>query len=138
MALIDNQLMFSDAQALTATASSTNVVDMGTGRNLGGIERLFLLLQFGAVTSNATLYAVVKGADDAGISTNVVSVLTTRTITPVANTYFVQPMPPAALKRYWRVDYTMSGGSSPSITTSATFIKDAEVHLYAQGSAAYY
>jgi Bbp16-like protein len=138
MALIDNQLMYSDAQALTATANSTNVIDFGTGRNLGSGTNLYVLFQFGAVTSNATWQANVQGADDAAITSNVVTVAASKTITPVANTYYVLPVPPSALKRFSRITYTLTGGTTPSITTTSTFVLDPEKHLFLAGSASLY
>jgi hypothetical protein len=136
--IIDSQLMFSDSQAITATAASTNVIDLGTGRELGSGERLFVLLFFGTVVSNATLSYVLQGADDAAFTVNAVSILQSKTVTPLSNTYWAVPIPPSQLKRFVRLNYTLTGGTGPSIPTTATIVRDPEMHFYAAGAAAQY
>lgn len=66
--LLDSQLMFSDAQALTATAASTNVVtfvderDMGIGRN---VELVILGSgTFASAGGTATLTVQVQYSED--------------------------------------------------------------------------
>jgi len=41
---IDAQGLFSDAQALTATAASTNIVDLGSDRNIGVGEEMVVAI----------------------------------------------------------------------------------------------
>lgn len=125
---IDNQLVFSDAQDLTATAVSTNVLDMGVARDLGAGEPLWLVFMFGTVVSTATFNFSLKGADDAAISSSVLIKLDLNAaITPTSNTQYAARISPGVPKRYWRVDYTLSGGTSPHIPTTAVLVKDAEI-----------
>ena len=73
--LIDSQTLFSDQQAVTATGStaSTNIVDLGVARDIGGaaVDRLALLCQVAAgFTSGgaATLQVQLQTAPDNGSS----------------------------------------------------------------------
>lgn len=50
---LDAKSMFSDAQAITATAAATNVIDLGTARNIGVGTPVEVLVQ--VVTTFATL-----------------------------------------------------------------------------------
>jgi hypothetical protein len=133
MGMIDSQLIFSDAQDLTATAVSSNVVDMGVALDLGAGEPLWVLFVFGTVVSNATWYCAFKGADNAAISTNPITKFTTPTLTPVSNSFYAFRVPPGIPKQFYRCDYTMSGGTSPHIPTTATLVKDAEVKIHSRG-----
>jgi hypothetical protein len=131
--LLDNQLMFSDAQALIATAVSTNVIDMGVSRDLGAGEPFWVQFTFGAVTSNATWNAAFKGSNTADMTTDpAITKFTTPTVTPVANSMYLMRVPPGIAKRYYRIDYTMSGGTSPSITTTATLVKDSMIKPFSR------
>ena len=86
---VDSQIEFSDAQAVTATAISSNVYDlfsMGLGGgatdvtpntrlDIGqGTDRLYLVVNTAAAATDtgndATLTITLESADDAGLSTN--------------------------------------------------------------------
>lgn len=133
--MLDANLVFSQAQDLTATAVSTNVVNMGAARDLGAGEPLWVLFQFGTVVSNATWNAAFKGADNEGMSTNVVTKFTTPTITPVSNTVFPWRIPPGVPKQYYRIDYTLAGGTSPHIPVIAGLVKDVQVKAHSRTAA---
>lgn len=126
----DHNLVFSDGQVLTATAVSANVLDMGIARDLGEPPGgLNLVIQFGGATApgGATFSAMLRGADDAAIGVNVVNKDTTPTFTPAANTRIVRRIPTGVPKRYWRLDYTITGGAGPSIPVTAMILTDAEL-----------
>lgn len=134
---IDQKLIFSDGQDLTTTAVSTNVIDFGVARDPGAGEPLWLFFQFGDIASNATWNYALKGADDEGISSNVITKLDLNAaITPTDYTQYAVRVPPGVPKRYWRIDYTVSGGSTPHIYVFAAFVKDVEVKIH--GSRSYY
>lgn len=125
MGYIDNKLIFSDAQDLTATADSTNHLDMGAAINLGAGEQMFLLLSFGDVVSTATLAAALIGDDDDG-GTNAITVASLAAITPVDYSFVAVPIRRHSPKRYFKITYTIAGGSSPHIPTTATLVKGAQ------------
>lgn len=135
--LLDAQQQFSDSQALTATALSTNVIDLGESRSIGNGEPMCVVFNVEVAADQGT------GDEDYTFDIEVASAaainadrkLLGRRIfesgTPtapaenadllVAGFKFVIPIPPAALsesERYIAVRYTLAG-TSPSVTVSA-------------------
>lgn len=119
----DVQNVFSDAQALTATAVSTNVVDLGADNNVGVGEPMAVVIQLtvaaDATTGDETYTAAIKTDDNSGLS----SATTLGTLTIAAGAaagtryQFVLPKD-TTLERYLRVDYTL-GGTTPTVTVDA-------------------
>lgn len=136
--LLDALLQFSDSQALTATALSTNVIDTGSvDRNLGQGEAMGVVINVEVsadqTTGDEDYMFDVETASDAGLTT--ARKLLGRRIfesgTPaapledadllVAGFRFVIPLPPGALgesERYIGLRYTLAG-TTPTITVSA-------------------
>lgn len=54
MAIMDAQLLFSDAQAVTAAAASTNYVDLGAARNIGVGRPLYVLVTVDVALTDAS------------------------------------------------------------------------------------
>lgn len=119
--LLDKQLAFSEAQALTATANSTNVVDMGGSINLPANGKTRCLLNVGAKgASTPTIAAVLVGADDDAFSVNKITIGTTGTLSDPALGNYDIPIRNHAAKRYYRIEYTLGGGGgSPTFTVTA-------------------
>lgn len=119
---IDSLLKFSDAQALTATADSTNVVDLGSDRDIGKGEPMAFVVTVGVAADFATgdetyTFAVETDDNDAFTSSTVLgsrAVLTTElqvgdtVVIPIGHTN----------ERYLQGVYTLAG-TSPSITVDA-------------------
>lgn len=66
--IIDNLLLFSSAQAITATAASTNVLDMLNARDMGAADpdiqvAIYVITAF-ATTNAGTLTIQVQGSTD--------------------------------------------------------------------------
>lgn len=120
--LIDSRLEFSDSQALTATAVSTNVVDLGSDRDIGPGRSLYLVLSVDVAADGANgneTYAVaLQSDDDAGFGSP--SALVSRSFAAAELAKGSQPVIPLPLanERYLRLSYTL-GGTSPSVTLSA-------------------
>lgn len=127
--LIDAQLNFNAAggDIFTATGNSSNVIDMGAARDLGGGHRLRLVHTFTAVTSNAALVITLVGDTTAGMATSPVTVSTSRSIVPVAGQQFVQDIGPHPRRQFYRLTYTLTGGTSPSITVTSALADTTEV-----------
>lgn len=130
--ILDTQAEFSDAQAVTATALSTNVLDLfsvlaGGGTKIspnaridvGDADHLYLVVQTNtAITdtsSDATLTVTLESADDAGITTNIVTHFSTGAL--AFATYASQGtqivkmrLPKGLYRRYLAVRYTVAAG----------------------------
>jgi hypothetical protein len=124
--MLDQNLVLSDAQALTVTANSTNVIDLGAAKSLGAGDVLIPMVLITAVGGTSpTLTVTIQGADDVGISTNVIT-LATATPTLVSGTAygFVRMAFHAHMpKRYIRATYTL-GGTSPTMTITTSIVED--------------
>src|SRR5690606_37117423 len=114
MSHIDARAEFSDAQAVTATAISTNVRDRkGAGLspnatdNIGAPATMYLVVRTNAAAtdsgSDATLAVTLESADNAALSTNPVVHYSTgamafATFSPANTTLAVIPLPAATYK----------------------------------------
>lgn len=127
---VDAQLLFSDAQAVTAAAASTNIVDLAaTRREVGVGKPLYVVV--GCVVamtdagSDSTLAVTLESDDAAAFS----SATTRQTIgtfpaTSAAGTRFVVPLVVDTItERYIRLYYTPANGD---LTTGSfdAFITD--------------
>ena len=138
--ILDGQNQFSDDQALTATAVSANVIDLGAARSIGSGEPLAVVFTVSVdadqTTGDEDYQFDVKYATNAALTSG--EQLLGRRIfesgTPtapaqnadllVAGYKFYVPIPPVTLgesARYLGVEYTLSG-TSPSVTVSAHLI----------------
>lgn len=119
--IIDKELEFSDGQALTSTAASTNLIDLGVDRDIGVGHPMWVIMQLDvaadAGNADETYSVAVQTDDNSGFSS--ATTLGTITITrgDAAGTQYVFALP-LANERYLRLNYTL-GGTSPSVTVSA-------------------
>ena len=121
MAWIDKLGEFSDAQALTATAVSTNVVDLSQDRDVGVGHPLWICVTLDvaadATNANETYTVDLQTDDNSGFSS--ATTLQTLTITrgSAAGSKFFMAVPQDN-ERFVRLNYTL-GGTTPSVTLSA-------------------
>jgi hypothetical protein len=121
---LDSQLLFSDAQAVSADAASTNIVDLGVARNLFDGEPLAVVLivdvAADGTTTDETYEFQIETDDNSGFSS--ATDLLAHSIgyaSLTAGSKHVLPIPVgAAVERYLRVYYNV-GGTSPSVTVTA-------------------
>ena len=131
---VDSQIEFSDAQAVTATAISSNVYDlfsMGLGGgatdvtpntrlDIGqGTDNLYLVVNT-AVTAtdtgnDATLTITLESADDAGLTTNAQvhyssGAIAFASFATAGTTLVAIRLPSALYRRYLGVRYTVANG----------------------------
>ena len=120
---IDSQLLFSDAQALSATGASTNLIDLGVQSYLFDGEPMAVVIQVdtGAdYTTTDETYAFALQCDDNSSFSSAATVVT-QTISAAssnlaAGAIKVLPIPVGYnVERYIRMNYTL-GGTTPSIT----------------------
>lgn len=119
MSYIDKQCEFSDAQAVTATAISTNVMDLGddvTTRNIGGPDSLYLVVitQTAATsaTSAATLTVTLESDSTADLATSATVHYSTGSkafaaFSPAGTVLAVVQLPFGDYERYLGVRYTV-------------------------------
>lgn len=128
--IYDSQLLFSDAQALTASAASTNIIDLATARNVAVGRPLYYFIQTTVnadYTSTNETYAAAFQTDDNEAfgspsynytlpDVNQANLITTKLL--------VGMLPLALLKeRYLRMYWTL-GGTTPSVTVRAGLALD--------------
>lgn len=119
--LIDRQNQFSDAQSVTATAASTDIIDLGAVRNIGVGEELYIvfLVTTTFVGAAGTITPSLQTDDNAGFASaaTVRTYDTIPTLSPAGTYRFyrLEPFTAAGVyERYIRVLYTVAGTLSTS------------------------
>jgi hypothetical protein len=112
MSIVDNNLYMSDAQAVTASAASTNVLDLATAtRNIGNGQAIELVVQVATTVaasggaSNVT-FSLDDSADNSSFAVVVASMAIPKA-TLVAGYEALRIRLPLGLRRYIRVYYTV-------------------------------
>ncbi|MCO1435445.1 hypothetical protein L0Z13_11285 [Burkholderia multivorans] len=126
--IIDSLLEFSRAQALTATGASTNIIDLGSDRDIGPGQPLWAVIAVQVAADNTTgdeTYSIALQTDDnaAFSSPTTIATVAPAAAAMTAGARFVIGMP-FANERYLRLNYTL-GGTTPSVTLNA-FLTDQE------------
>lgn len=117
--ILDAQNRFSNAQALTATAASTDTVDLGVDRDLGAGEPMGVVIVFNvALGGTSPTFTAALQTDDSSSFGSPATLLTSRQLTAApAGTMLVIPLPEIN-ERHLRLNYTL-GGTSPTATVSS-------------------
>lgn len=138
---LDKQAEFSDTQAVTATAISTNVMDLNTAFNyntsvdIGTGEDVYLVIQSDAAAAAAgaaTVVATLESSASAGLTSSNVhwtSVSWALTDLTAGKTLAAIKLPSGLnipYLRYLGVRYTVSTGPLTSGSFSAFLVKDIE------------
>lgn len=120
--LIDNALMFSNRQSITADGASTNYIDLSNLINLGTGEPVAVVVCVDVVTSG-TINFIVQTDNNTSFSSPT-AIAQTGNVTPSDNSRIVIPIPPgSATERYMRLFYDWTSGSF-SVTA---FITEADM-----------
>lgn len=125
--ILDAQCQFSDSQALSASAASTNIIDFGADRNIGIGEPMSVVVNVEVAldAGNADeTYAIAVEADDNSGFSSATTIASAAQVTrgDAAGTQYVIPLPADYnAEQYLRVYYTL-GGTSPSGTVSAYLV----------------
>lgn len=133
--IIDYNLQLSDAQSVTADAASTNVIDLGADRDIGPGEDMKIVVSFDvAMGGSSPTLAVQVQTDDNSSFSSASTVQTSRTISAAAAGDTLVMGLPDQNERYIRLNYDV-GGSSPTMTVSASIVKDAQqYYAYPDGA----
>ena len=134
--ILDAQNEFSDSQAVTSTAISTNVIDMDAAsipKNIGGSEPLYLVIQT-AVTctdtsSDATVAFTLESDSAAALNSSPTVHFSTGALAFAAyatagTRVAVTPLPFGDYKRYLGVRYTVASGPLTAGAFDALLTRD--------------
>ncbi len=129
--ILDTENLFSDDQALTVTAVSTNVIDLtaaGTPpnsnaliRDIGPGEPIDILIQLTVAsggTSPTLIVTLEKDTGEAFPSATVVATSATLTGGAVGDRLSIRYMPDLTDERFIRLNYTL-GGTNPTYTVTS-------------------
>lgn len=139
--IFDKQLTFSDAQAVTAQAVSTNVVDLKlAGYDLGSGENLYLVVQvdttFDDTGDNSTLTVelVTDDADTMGTPTVVQTLGSFAANAAAGSRIIARIQPSSAYERYIAIRYTPVNGDLSAGAVTAFIAHDVDTYkAYADG-----
>lgn len=135
---LDKQAEFSDSQAVTATAISTNVMDLNTafnyntGVDIGTGEDVYLVVQVDAAAAAAgaaTVQVTLESSAAAGLTSSTVHFTSANyalTDLTAGKTLFSVKLPSGTYLRYLGVRYTVGTGPLTASSFSAFLVKDVE------------
>jgi hypothetical protein len=129
--IMDKELVFSDKQAVTASGTSTNVVDLGSA-DAGNSDHIELFVKVDAAFNNLTSLGVklqtsVDAAFTSPVDTPVNSTILLAGLT--ANTQVVKAKVPYGMYRYARVYYTVTGTAPTTGTVTAALVADMQTNV---------
>lgn len=141
--LFDLQNQFSNAQAITATANSTNYIDLGSIRNIGVGEELSLVILVTTAFTDSGSDSTVTPSLVTDDNTSFSSPATVRTYDTLAaltaagtyRIYKLEPFTQAGLyERYIQLTYTVANGNLTTGAISAFLTLNAQAwKAYAVG-----
>lgn len=118
--IIDKELMFSNAQALTAAAVSTNVVDQGAAGD--AYAALWLVVNNSAAITGTLGFELQTSADEAFTSPITLMSIAAAARSAAGNIF--KGRIPVGAKKYLRLNYT---GAPTAGSVSAFLVKDARI-----------
>lgn len=134
--ILDTQAEFSDSQAVTSTAISTNVMDLGATnalKDLGAGEPVYLVVQTVVaatdVGSDATLTITLESDSTADLATSATvhystGALAFAAFSPAGTTLVAIRLPAGSYERYLGVRYTVASGPLTAGQFDAFLTKD--------------
>jgi hypothetical protein len=125
---VDALLLFSDAQAVTAAAASTNYLDQKSARDLGVGKPLYIVIVCDVAmtddSSNSTLTVALQGDSSTTFTPDGSQTLVTIPALTAIGTRFVIPIAPEMTKfQYLQLYYTPNNGNLSTGSFTA-FITD--------------
>ena len=130
--IIDAQLLFSDEQAITATAASTNIIDLGEERRIGTGEPLYLVASLDEAMADAgsdSTITVTLESDSTSAFSSPATVMTLGTFaaTSAAGTALKGVLPPdVPTERFIRLNYTVANGNLSAGKVTAEIVKSVD------------
>lgn len=131
MAYLDAQNLYSDAQALTVTAPSTNTIDHGQDRNVGIGEPLAVVITVDVGAAGGGTLTIALQSDDNAAFASPATPATTIAIPAAsltAGAQIVLPVPPDTFsERFTRLNYTLA--TMTGITVTAFMAPFSQIQL---------
>lgn len=129
--LLDQQAIFSAAQAITATAASTNTIDTGSSKDSGKGGDVPLLIQVVEAFNNLTSLTVTVQTDDNTAFSSPTDVLSL--VVPVASLTVGYKTPvitlPMKMERYIRLNYTVTGTAPTTGKVTAGIVDGVQTNV---------
>lgn len=130
---LDSQLLFSDAQAITAAATSTNTLDLGAVRDIGTGQNLFVVvtvdIAFTDTGSDSTLTVTLWGDSTTTLTPDATQDLFVIPALTAAGATFIASLDPGAAPlqlQYIALRYTPNNGNLSTGTITAFVTKDVQ------------
>lgn len=137
---VDAQLRYSNAQAVTAAAASTNVLDHKIARNLGVGQDLYLVVlcttAMADTGSDSTLAVTLESDNDEAFGSvdKTQTIGTFAALTAAGSRLVAKLQPDMVNSRYSRVKYTPAGGDLSGGAFTAFLTTDIDAYTsYAKG-----
>lgn len=137
---VDAQLLFSNAQAVTAAAASSNIVDLRQVRDMGLGENLYIALVVDVTTDdtgdNSTVTVDLQTDDNEAFSSNTTgqTLFTVAANAAAGTVYYARIQPGAMNERYARLYYTPNNGDLSAGAFTAFITHDIQkATAYADG-----
>ena len=128
---LDAQLLFSDAQAVTAAAGSDNTIDLTAVRDIGTGEPLYIVVvvdvAFTDGSSDSTLTVALEGDSTTTFTPDATRDLFTFAALSAAGTVRYSPLVPGGAPeqyRYIRLKYTPANGNLTTGSLTAFITRD--------------
>lgn len=141
--ILDKNLLVSSAQAITATAASTDVIDLGVAEDIGvGVHpELRLFCQVGtafSTTNSGTLTIAIQGSTDNSTFDTYAQTIAYTAGALIANARLFDidmPRPSAGQSRprYIRLNYTVANAFTAGTVTAGLVIDRPDQIYYAAG-----
>jgi len=122
--ILDKQLEFCSAQAVTATAASTNLIDLGTVRNMGVGTQLYVVVvctvAMTDASSDSTLAVALEGDSTTTVTPDYTRTLFTFSALSAAGTVKYAALGPDDLNlQYAQLKFTPANGNLTTGSFSA-------------------
>ncbi len=133
---IDAENRYSNAQAVTAAAASTNIIDHGIARDLGTGQDIYLVAvvttAFTDTGSNSTLTVTLETDNDSAFGSPTLAAQTLGTFAALAAigaTLTAKLQPGAVNERYSRLYYTPNNGDLSAGAVTAFLTTDIQKYV---------
>lgn len=131
---IDAQLQFSQAQVVTATAVSTNAIDLGKDRNIGIGKPMAILITVGSAAVTAGTLTIQVQADTTsafGAPVTAATSVALATATLVAGFKYIIVLPPDLLTDRWmRLNYVIVTITTVTLTAELVALDSIQNEVY--------